>query len=341
MQIVTGLVYGLPMPVKPLKAMAVIIISKKLGANLLSGAGLAIGIIMLFLSLSGLLNQVVKIIPKSVTRGIQFGLGASLAMLALKDYVQSDALLGYLFAIVSFILILFFLNNKKYPPALFVMALGLAYAFIFKINFKEIGYGMGLALPQIETPTLQDIFLGFIILTLPQLPLSIANSVVATEQTIKDLYPGNPTGVKKIGLTYSLLNLVAPFFGGIPVCHGAGGLAGHYTFGARTGGSVVIIGSVYLAIGLFFSSGFAAAIKVFPLPVLGVILLFEGLTLMLFIKDVAGNKNDLFIALLVGLMSICLPYGYVVGLVTGTIISHLAGKGMVLKLVQKLERQTK
>ncbi len=341
MQIVTGLVYGFPMPVQPLKAMAVIMISKKLGANLLYGAGLAIGIIMLFLSITGLLNQVVKVIPKSVTRGIQFGLGVSLAMLALKDYVQSDALLGYLFAIVSFILILFFLNNRKYPPALFVMILGLAYAFIFKINFKEIGYGMGLALPQIQTPALQDIFLGFIILTLPQLPLSIANSVVATEQTIKDLYPGNPTGVKKIGLTYSFLNLVAPFFGGIPVCHGAGGLAGHYTFGARTGGSVVIIGSLYLAIGLFFSKGFAAAIKVFPLPVLGVVLLFEGLALMLFIKDIAGNKNDLFIALLVGLISICLPYGYVIGLITGTLIAHFAGKGMVLKMAQRLEGQTK
>jgi len=335
MQILAGLVYDFPMPVQPLKAMAVIMISQKLNGNLLYGAGFSIGIIMLFLSLTGLLNHVVKAIPKSVTRGIQFGLGVSLSMLALKDYVQSDAMLGYLFAICSFILILVFLNNRKYPAALFVLLLGLVYAFIFKINFKEIGYGMGLTLPQIHSPALQDIFLGFVILTLPQLPLSIANSVVATEQTVNDLYPGNSTGVKKIGLTYSLMNIVSPFFGGVPVCHGAGGLVGRYVFGARTGGSVIIIGSLYLAIGLFFSRSFTVVIKVFPLPILGVILLFEGLTLMLFIKDIAGNKNDIFVSLLVGLVAISLPYGYVIGLITGTIIVHLANKGMVVKFMEK------
>lgn len=334
MQIFTGIIYGFPMPVQPLKAMAVIMISQKLNGNLLYGAGLAIGIIMLFLSLTNLLNWVVKAIPKSVTRGIQFGLGVSLSSLALKDYVQSDAVMGYLFAICSFILILVFLNNRKYPPALFVMLLGLVYTFIFKINLTTISQGMGFALPQLHTPGLQDIILGFVILTLPQLPLSLANSVVATRQTIEDLYPEKATGVKKIGLTYSLINLVSPFFGGIPVCHGAGGLVGHYTFGGRTGGSVVIIGSLYLVIGLFFSKGFAGVIKFFPLPILGIILLFEGLMLMLYIKDVAANKKDLFVSSLVGLMAICLPYGYVIGLVIGTLMVYFINKGTIIKLME-------
>lgn len=334
MQILTGIIYGFPMAVQPLKAMAVIMISQKLNGNLLYGAGFAIGIIMLFLSLTGLLNLVAKIIPKSVTRGIQFGLGVSLATLALKDYVQSDAIAGYFFAFCSFILILFFLNNKKYPPALFIMLLGVTYAFIFKINFKEIWYSIGFTLPQIHALSPQDIFLGLIVLTLPQLPLSIANSVIATKQTINDLYPEKPTDVKKIGLTYSLMNLISPFFSGIPVCHGAGGLAGHSAFGARTGGSVIIYGSFFLAIGLFFSKCFAEVIQVFPLPVLGVILLFEGLTLMLYIKDVAGNKKEIFVSLLVGLMVICLPYGYVVGLIAGTLIVYFINKGKMLKFVE-------
>ncbi len=339
MQILTGVIYGLPMPVQPLKAMAVIMISNKLNGNLLYGAGLSIGMIMLFLGLTGLLNRVVKIIPKSVTRGIQFGLGLSLANLALRDYMRSDAMTGHLFAICGFILVLVFLNNKKYPPALFVMLLGLAYSFVYKINFKEIGYGMGFALPQMRPPALQDMFLGFFILALPQLPLSIANSIVATEQTIKDLYPEKTAGVKKIGLTYSFINIVSPFFGGIPICHGAGGLAGHYNFGARTGGSVVIIGSLYLAIGLFFSGSFAEVIKVFPLPLLGVILLFEGMALMLFIKDVAGKKSGLLVSLSVGLMAIFLPYGYVIGLILGTVAAYLANKGVTIKLAQKIESQ--
>lgn len=334
MQILTGIIYGFPMPVQPLKAMAVIMISKKLNGNLLYGAGFAIGIIMLFLSLTGLLNRVAKAIPKSVIRGIQFGLGVSLATLALKDYVQSEAMAGYVFAFCSFILVLLFLNNKKYPPALFVMLLGVAYAFIFKINLKEISNSIGFTFPQIHTLSLQDIFLGFIVLTLPQIPLSIANSVIATKQTINDLYPERPIGVKKIGLTYSLINLVSPFFSGIPMCHGAGGLAGHYAFGARTGGSVVIYGSFFLVIGLFFSKCFAKVIQIFPLPILGVILLFEGLMLMLYIKDVAGNKKELFVSLLVGLMVVCLPYGYVIGLITGTLMVYFINKGMMIKFME-------
>ncbi|MDD5449816.1 MAG: putative sulfate/molybdate transporter [Candidatus Omnitrophica bacterium] len=334
MQVLMGIIYGFPMPVQPLKAMAVIMISNKLSGNLLYGAGFAIGVIMLFLSLTGLLNLAAKAIPKSVIRGIQFGLGVSLAILALKDYVQSDAIVGYFFAFCSFILMLIFLNNKKYPPALFVMLVGMAYAFIFKINFTAIGNSIGFALPKVHSLSWQDIFLGFIVLALPQLPLSVANSVIATKQTINDLYPEKPNSIKKIGLTYSLMNLINPFFSGIPMCHGAGGLAGHYAFGGRTGGSVIIYGSFFLAIGLFFSKCFAEVIRVFPLPILGVILLFEALMLMLHIKDVAGNKKELFVSLLVGLMVICLPYGYVIGVITGTLIVYFINKGIMVKLIE-------
>src|SRR5205823_12080891 len=110
---------------------------------------------------------------------------------------------------------------------------------------------------------------------LPQIPLSLGNSILATRQIGEDLFPQTRLTVRKIGLTYSLMNLVNPFFSGIPTCHGSGGMVGHYTFGARTGGSVVIYGSIYLVLGVFFSHAFSTAVYLFPLPVLGVILLFE------------------------------------------------------------------
>jgi MFS superfamily sulfate permease-like transporter len=174
---------------------------------------------------------------------------------------------------------------------------------------------------------MQDVLTGFILLALPQIPLSLGNSILATKQTVTDLFPQRQISVKKIGLTYSLMNLINPFFSGIPTCHGSGGLAGHYTFGGRTGGSAIIYGLIYLILGLFFSQGFEEIVKVFPLPVLGVILLFEGLRLMLFIKDITGAKKDLFIALLVALIAIGLPYGYVIGLIAGSLVAYWIGRG--------------
>jgi len=116
--------------------------------------------------------------------------------------------------------------------------------------------------------------------------------------------------------------LVAPFLSGIPVCHGCGGLAGHYTFGARTGGSVIIYGALYMALGLFLSAPLHVVLQVFPQPVLGVVLLFEALTLLAFIRDQAARARDLAIAVLVGVVSASVPQGFLVGLVLGTVVFY-------------------
>ena len=323
MQIMTGLVYGIPMPVQPLKAMAVIMITQSLTGDVLYGAGLAIGIIMLFLTLTGLLDWLARVIPKCVVRGIQFGLGVSLTTLALNNYVQAEGLYGYGIAAICFALIISLQGNRKFPPALFVILIGIIYALFFKMDLTKVWGGLGVTLPQLHIPKLQDILTGLVVLALPQIPLSVSNSIIATKQTVRDLFPGNPIGTKKIGLTYSLMNLINPFFGGIPTCHGAGGLAGHYTFGARTGGSVIIYGLIYLLTGLFFGGVFEEVVKVFPFPILGVILLFEGLALMSFIKDITEVKSDLFVALLVAVIAVGLPQGYVIGLLVGTALVYL------------------
>jgi len=329
MQIIMGFIYGLPMPIQPLKAMAVIVITQKLSPNILYGGGLAIGIAMLILSLSGLINWITKIIPKCVIRGIQFGLGMQLATLALKDYVHSDGFMGYGLAGISFLIILFLLSNRKCPPALLVIFLGIIYAFAFKIDSGALVNSIGFNLPRFHVPTFQDILMGFLILALPQLPLSIGNSVLATKQAVTDFFPERSLSVRKISLTYSLMNLIMPFFSGIPVCHGSGGIAGHYTFGARTGGSVVLYGLLYLFLGLFFNAGFGTVIQLFPKPMLGVILMFEGLALMRLIRDIKDVKSDLMIAFMVGMMAVSLPYGYVVGLLVGTIINLFVTKQII------------
>jgi len=326
MQVMTGLVYGLPMPVQPLKAVAVIVITQKIGGDIIYGGGLAIGITMLLLTVTGLVDWIGRVVPKTVIRGIQFGLGLQLAGLALKDYVQRDAVAGYWLAAVAFVISLFLYGNRKYPAALFVILLGGIYAFIFKLDFNTITQSAGLSWPKIHTPALQDVLTGFIVLTLPQVPLSIGNSILAARQTAQDLFPDRHPSLRKISLTYSLMNIVSPFLSGIPTCHGSGGLAGHYAFGARTGGSVIIYGTIYLLLGFFFSAGFQKVTQVFPLPILGVILLFEGIALMLLVRDTAASKRDFLLVLIVGLLASSLPYGYLIGLVGGTFLAYLLPK---------------
>jgi len=326
LQILTGIVYGLPMPMQPLKAMAVLIITQKLSGEIVYAAGFAIGATMLLLTFSGLLEKIAQWIPECVVRGIQFGLGLSLASLALKSYVPAMGMPGYAMAGVGLIIMLLLWGNRRFPPGLLIIGIGVLFALVSGLQLSTIAAGLSFTIPQLHPPSFGD---------LPQLPLSISNSVIATQKTISDLFPEQRISIRKIGLTYSIINLTAPFLGGIPVCHGCGGLAGHYAFGARTGGSVLIYGTFYLALGLFFSGVLQEVLKVFPQPILGVVLLFEALTLLLLLRDQAQNARNTMIALLVGVLALTLPQGYLIALVIGTVIFY------VFKSFGILERDSK
>lgn len=330
MQIMTGFLYGIPMPVQPLKAMAALMIAQQLSGNILFGAGLAIGVLMLILTFTNVLDWIVRKIPHSVVRGIQFGLGLSLASLALKDFIPSAGLNGYILSAIGFILIILFIGNRRFPPALFVVMLGIIYASFFTVDFSSLFSSFDITFPTLYVPSQNDIITGFVILGIPQIALSISNSVIATNRTVHDLFPEKQFTVKKIGYTYSLMNLINPFFCGFPTCHGAGGIAGHYNFGGRTGGSVVIYGLLFLVIGLFFSAGFGEFVKFFPKPILGIILLFEALALMFFIKDITPSRKCLFVSFTVALIAFMIPYGYAIGLVVGILLDYLIKKDGIL-----------
>jgi hypothetical protein len=323
MQVLTGLLYGMPMPAQPLKAMAVIIIGGKASGAMLYGAGLAIGLVMLLLAVTGLLSALARAVPKSVVRGIQLGLGLQLASIALRDYIPAEGVPGYVLAGVAFLITLLLLGNRRFPPAFFVLAAGVVYALIFRVHPWALMKQVHLSHPAMNFPDRHDIWTGFLVLAIPQLALSLGNSVLATEQIVKDLFPERAVTVKKIGLTYAAMNLINPFFGGVPTCHGSGGMAGHYTFGARTGGSVIIYGAFYLVLGLFFAGAFGQFLPLFPKPVLGTILLVEALALMALCRDMAIFTADFVLVLTVGLCALALKDGYVVGLILGVLLHYL------------------
>jgi hypothetical protein len=329
MQIATGILYRMPMPVQPLKAMAAIVITQKLTGNVLYGGGLAVGLLMLLLTATRLVEWLSRVMPLVVIRGIQFGLGLQLATLALREYVRADGVPGYLLAGAAGLVTLVLIGNRRYPAALLVIAMGVVYAALFTVRVTDVLPGIGVRLPHLVVPTGSDVLTGFLVLALPQIPLSLGNSILATQQSAADFFPDRPLSVRRISTTYAAMNLINPFFGGVPTCHGSGGLVGHYTFGGRTGGSVVIYGSLYVLLGLFLSGGFDQAVRVFPLPVLGVLLFFEGLALMTLLGRMPDLKADLAVALLVGLIAASVPYGYVIAMVLGALLVSPVGRRVV------------
>jgi xanthine/uracil/vitamin C permease (AzgA family) len=214
-QVATGLVYGIPMPVQPLKAMATIMLAERLSGGVLAGGGLVIGVGMLLLALSGLLDWLARVVPKEVVRGMQLGLGITLATLALKEYVAAEGAAGHALAVLCVLALLVFRRQRRVPAPLIVIGLGFVYAAAMKLDAAALAGSVGLRLPAFHAPTSAELLQGALLLALPQLPLSLGNSVIATSQATRDLFPERAVGVRKIGLTYGLMNVLVPWFGGV------------------------------------------------------------------------------------------------------------------------------
>jgi len=327
LQIVTGIYYGIPMAVQPLKAMAAIMLTQKLAPGVLAGGGLVVGAVMLLLSLTGLLQKVAALVPRPVVRGIQVGLAITLGKLALSNYCMAEGRAGICLACAALALYVIAVRQKRIPAPLFVIALGLGYALVRSSPLSTAVAAFGLHLPRPTVPTIDELMKGAWILALPQLALSLGNSVIATSQATTDLFPERAVSVRRIGITYGLMNLVGPIFGGTPTCHGCGGLVGFYNFGARTGGAAVIYGAIYLTLGLVFAPGMSELVRLFPMPILGVVLFLEAVGLVRLARDAASEPRSLIVALAVAAAVLFAPGGYAVALVGGTLIAWALNVG--------------
>jgi hypothetical protein len=341
LQVLSGLVYRMPMPVQPLKAMAAIAIAGAVTAPMLAAGGLIVGATMLLLALTGGLTWIAAVVPKPVVRGIQVGLGLQLAQLALVRYVPRDGpFMGWGLGALSLLVVGLLLRNRRVPAALVVIALGMVVAAATWPAGAPAPFGLGLPTLPARLPNADDVASAALLLALPQLALSLGNSVLATRQVVADFFPERaPLTVRKIGTTYGLMNLLSAPLGGLPVCHGSGGIAGHYAFGARTGGSIVLYGGFLVLAGLFLSSDPAAFQRLFPSAVLGALLLVEAVAILRLVGDLAYDRTGFVAAILVGLIAAFVPYGYAIGLVAGTIaygqLSRRAASDAVAVLVER------
>jgi hypothetical protein len=321
LQILSGVAYRLPMPVQPLKAMAAIAIAARLAPTELAAGGLIVGVVMLILATTGSLDWIARTVPKAVVRGIQVGLGLQLGMLALTRFIPGDGARGWFIATIALLVVLVLRGNRRVPAALVVLAIGFALAAATWPARAAVPFGF--SMPQLPSrwPTPDEFARASLLLALPQLALSLGNSVLATRQVVTDLFPERaaPT-VRRIGTTYGIMNLVAAPLGGVPVCHGSGGIAGHHAFGARTGGSAVIYGLFLLLAGFFFLGEPATFQRLFPGPVLGTLLLVEAAAILFLVRDLVTQPFAFALAIACGLTAAFVPYGYAVALVAGTAV---------------------
>ncbi len=311
MYLFTAWFYRMPVPVQPMKVIGAAIIVQKLTAGEIVASGILMGLILLIIACTGIINKLAQITPMSVTMGIQSGLGISLAILGIK-MINDDWILG----VIILLIILVFMNNHRFPASIVALLGGTALAFGLHPELSLPSLHWGINLPHVVLPSWNDYYRGFFLGCLPQLPLTLTNSVLVTTVLAHELFPNNSSRVsdKNLCLTLGIGNLIGSPLGMIPVCHGSGGLAAHYRFGARTGYSTAFIGLLLLFIGMFLGSSGLQILQIIPSAVLGGMLFYSGLDL---IKPIKSEDNyEMFVFAVVVVLSVSLnpAVGFLAGI---------------------------
>ena len=323
--IAAGFIYRTPFPVQPMKAIGASAVSQAslaagLTASSVVGAALMTGVIWLLLASTGLAKRLSHHVPKSALLGVVMGLGFSF----MGEGVRKMILAPYE-ALALFVLTLLMLNRPRVPSMLILLALGVGIAVVRnpQLMTELQAIKAEFVIPSLawQDLTLHDLWVGLIFLALPQLPLTFGNAFISITEENNRLFPKRPVNETTVALSTGVMNVFSSLIGGIPMCHGAGGMAGHIQFGARTGGSSIILGTVLLAVGVLLPSSVATLFKLFPGSVLGVILFFAGLQLALGGKDASGEKADRFIVL--GTAGIAV-WNVGAGVLFGILAHHLA-----------------
>jgi len=326
--IAVGSIYKTPFPVQPMKAIGAASVSQAaliagLGSGAVIAASLATGFIWLLLALTGLARRISLWVPRPALLGVIMGLGYSFMLEGLQMMAPTPWIAATILALA-----LLMSARPRVPAMLVLLAIGACLAWFENPSLLRDLAAMepGFKMPALAWSGLSatDLWAGFFLLALPQLPLTFGNAYVAIVDENNRLFPDRPVTEKSVALSTGLMNIGSSFIGGIPMCHGAGGMAGHVSFGARTGGSSIILGVCLLGAGLFLSSSVQTIFQMFPNSVLGVILFMAGLQLSLGSRDSGGEKADRFVILATSAVAI-VHVGAAV--VFGLLAYHAARRG--------------
>jgi SulP family sulfate permease len=338
--ILTGIYYGVTVPVQPMKVIGAYAIATGMGVSQILASGALMGILLLIIGGTGAITVMGKYIPKPVVRGVQlstgvllmaqgvkFILGTSTFQLlkgAVEPYLIFQGLgplpVGIVIGVIGGLLTLLLLENNKLPAGLFVVLGGMVVGLVFGTHegFDKLRIHMNM--PKILPfgfPSWSDASMGFLILVLPQIPMTLGNAVIAYADLSEEYFgvASKKLTYKSVCISMALGNFVSFLVGGMPLCHGAGGLAAHYRFGARTAGSNLMIGVIFLALAILLGMNALSVLYLIPMSILGVLLLFAGSQLALTLIDVREKKELFVVLVMLGLtLASNLAVGFLVGI---------------------------
>ncbi|MBI9092418.1 MAG: putative sulfate/molybdate transporter [Desulfobacterium sp.] len=342
--ILSGIYYGVTVPVQPMKVIGSYAIATALSGSQIAASGLLVGLLLLIVGGTGAITVVGRYIPKSVIRGVQMATGTllmaqgvrfmvgtskfQLLQGAAEPYLTIQSLgvmpVGIIIGIAGAMITLLFIDNKRLPAGILVILYGFVLGLIFGVNDGLGSLSLGIYWPEFLPfgfPTGADFSFALMVLVLPQLPMTLGNAVVANGDLSKDYFDKDSKKVTYRALCFSmgLANVFSFLVGGMPLCHGAGGLAAHYRFGARTAGSNLMIGLIFVLLAIFLGSHILAVVNLIPFSVLGVLLIFAGSQLALTIIDMK-ERNDLFVILV--MLGITLASNLAMGFCVGIVMAY-------------------
>jgi SulP family sulfate permease len=344
-----GIYFGVTVPVQPMKVISAYAIATAMDASQITAAGYLMGFVLLLIGVTGAIAVIGKYIPKSVIRGVQLSTGILLMVQGVKLMLGTSSLqkiheavepylwvqsvgpvpIGIIIGIAGACLTLILLENKRFPAALIVVAAGLALGLIFGnrpgLNALRVGINFPQFLP-FGWPNQADFTFALFALVLPQIPMTVGNAVLAYTDLSESYFKAKSSKVtyRSATISMALANFLAPTFGGMPLCHGAGGLAAHYRFGARTAGSNLMIGAAFIVLAVLLGDRSLSIINLLPLAVLWILLLFAGGELCLTILDLTARK-DLFVSLVI--LGITLATNLAAGFIVGISVAYLLNYG--------------
>jgi sulfate permease, SulP family len=306
-----GLVFGVPFPVQPLKALTAVAVAERLSPDVIHAAGLEIGAFLLLLSIGRVADLLARLFTLPVVRALQLGVGILLVIAAVRLVLDPPAVFRgtppspwpALLAAAVFVAVSWTARRGRHEIALGILAAGVAAAWL--AARPELG-GPSLRLPHLGLPPAGAFGAAFVLLVIPQLPLTFGNAVVAVND-LAHRYFGpaaarvTPTAVC---LSCGLGNLVSGVIGGMPMCHGAGGLTAHVRLGARRAGMNLVLGGALVVLGAFFASQAPVILGLLPVWALAGFLAYAGLRHALLVADLRGGA--LVLALLTGALGAAL-----------------------------------
>lgn len=325
----TGLFYGLPLPVQPMKAISAVILTGGLRPGEVAAAGIMIGVVLLLLGLTGWISRLARAIPQSVSAGLQLGLGLLLVVLGLKLILETPWLgfgsLALLFALTR-------IPRCPAAPLALGVAIGLDWVTGSVGSTAEAAASPGI--PGLVLPSWGEIWRSFEVAVLPQLSLTLTNAVIVTASLARELFPARASlaSERNLALSSGLANVLLCPFGALPMCHGAGGLAAQFRFGARSGLAPTIFGAVLLVLALGFADRASALFALIPVGAVGALLIFAGTDLAISRRLFDGKPSCLWVIGATALITVTvnpalgLILGWIAELIRAAIVRHLISK---------------